>query len=45
MEDRVSYIPPMGLLGDLAQHLLIRGQLQEIFEYRTKAMEALFPAK
>ena len=43
MEDRVSYIPPLGILGDLAQHLLIRGQLQEIFEYRKKAMEALFP--
>jgi ligand-binding SRPBCC domain-containing protein len=45
MEDRVSYIPPLGILGDLAQHLLIRGQLREIFEYRKKAMEALFPQK
>jgi len=43
MEDRVSYIPPMGILGDLAQHLLIRGQLHEIFEYRKKAMKVLFP--
>jgi ligand-binding SRPBCC domain-containing protein len=45
MEDRVSYIPPLGILGDLAQQVLIRGQLREIFEYRKKAMEALFPIK
>jgi len=42
MTDRVSYIPPMGPLGDLAQRWMIGSRLQTIFGYRKVAMEELF---
>lgn len=42
MRDIVSYKPPMGFLGAIANTLFIRRQLKEIFAYRQKAMEALF---
>jgi ligand-binding SRPBCC domain-containing protein len=34
MKDIVSYQPPFGFLGNLANTLIIRKKLKEIFEYR-----------
>lgn len=42
MRDIVSYKPPMGFLGALANAIFIRRQLKGIFAYRHKAVEALF---
>lgn len=41
-KDIVSYQPPLGLLGKLANTLIIRNKLKEIFDYRTKELEKLF---
>lgn len=43
MTDIVSYKPPFGPLGNLANSLLIRKKLNQIFDYRTQAMNAIFP--
>lgn len=42
MTDIVSYKPPLGILGSIANAILIKKQLQEIFDYRTIAMEKMF---
>lgn len=42
MSDIVSYQPPMGFLGTIANSLFIRKQLTEIFDYRTLAVEKKF---
>jgi len=42
MTDIVTYQPPMGILGALANSLLIKNQLQQIFDYRTIALEKRF---
>ena len=42
MKDIVSYIPPMGILGTLANSLFIRRQLESIFDYRIGAVERRF---
>lgn len=42
MTDIVSYRPPFGFLGAIANSLFIRRQLKEIFEFRTKALERMF---
>jgi len=42
MTDIVSYKPPFGFLGSIANSILIKKQLKEIFEYRTVAMEKMF---
>ncbi len=42
MRDIVSYRPPMGFLGAIANALLIRRQLKGIFSYRHKAVEEMF---
>jgi len=44
MTDIVTYIPPMGILGAVANKLFIERQLNSIFEYRFKAMDLLFPS-
>jgi ligand-binding SRPBCC domain-containing protein len=44
MRDVISYKPPFGLLGDVANRLLIRPRLGQIFDYRRKVMEGLFNA-
>ena len=38
MRDIVSYKPPFGVLGSIANTLLIRKKLKEIFNYRTEAI-------
>lgn len=42
MEDIIDYKVPFGFLGQLAHPFLVKPKLNEIFEYRTKKLEALF---
>ena len=42
MTDIVSYQPPLGLLGSVANTLIIKGKLNEIFDYRTKVLDEIF---
>lgn len=43
MTDIVSYKPPMGFIGAIANAVVIRKKLNEIFSYRTRAVEKKFP--
>lgn len=45
MKDIVSYQPPMGFLGAIANRLMIRRKLDEIFDYRWDAVEKYFHQK
>lgn len=42
MTDIVSYKPPLFFLGSIANSVLIKKQLREIFEYRKKAIGKMF---
>lgn len=42
MTDIVTYIPPFGFIGAIANKLFIKKQLNEIFDYRTVAVEKRF---
>lgn len=42
MKDIVSYQPPFGFLGNIANSLLINKKLKEIFAFRTKVIEDIF---
>ena len=42
MEDLITYRPPLGYLGNIANSLIIKRQLKGIFEYRKKAVEEIF---
>ena len=42
MKDIVTYAPPLGILGALANKLFIKNKLQEIFAFRTKALDDIF---
>ncbi len=42
MTDIVTYQPPFGILGALANSLFINNQLQQIFDFRTIALEKRF---
>ncbi|RCW91282.1 SRPBCC family protein [Winogradskyella arenosi] len=42
MEDLIDYKLPLGVLGQLAHPILVQPKLNEIFEYRTQKLEALF---
>ncbi len=42
MTDLIHYKPPFGFLGDIANFLFIRKQLQGIFEFRRKKVIELF---
>lgn len=42
MTDIVTYKPPFGVIGRLANTLFIKKQIQSIFEYRRKKMDQLF---
>jgi len=39
MTDIVSYQPPFGFIGAIANKIVIRSKINEIFKYRTKALE------
>ena len=43
MKDIVTYVPPLGFLGAIANALMIKGQLKQIFDYRRIAVEKMFP--
>jgi len=43
MTDIVSYSPPFGFLGALANRIFIRKQLESIFSYRRNKLKELFP--
>jgi ligand-binding SRPBCC domain-containing protein len=45
MCDEISYAIPFGLLGRLANQILVKRQVNSIFEYRQKKIEAIFPIK
>lgn len=45
MTDIVDYQPPMGLLGALANFMIIKKQLHEIFAFRTSKLEEHFRFK
>jgi len=42
MKDIVSYKPPFGFLGAIANSLMIKNKLNEIFDYRTMAVDKKF---
>jgi len=42
MEDTITYIPPFGFIGAIANKLIIESKLKEIFEYRRKKLEERF---
>jgi ligand-binding SRPBCC domain-containing protein len=42
MTDIVHYRNPLGFLGNIANALLVKAQLKQIFEYRIKVVEELF---
>lgn len=39
MQDIVTYAPPFGIFGAIANKVMIRKKLQEIFDFRRKALE------
>lgn len=42
MKDIITYQPPFGILGAIANRLFIRKKLNEIFDYREKAVDEYF---
>ena len=42
MTDIITYQPPFGILGDIANFLFIKKQLRSIFDYRFKIMDQKF---
>ena len=42
MRGIVSYIPPFGFLGAIANTFLIKSKLEQIFEYRKQALESKY---
>ena len=38
MKDLITYLPPLGLLGAIANSLMIRGKLEGIFTFRENAV-------
>lgn len=45
MKDIITYQPPMGALGAVANQLIIRPKLEKIFKYRKQAIEEHFEVK
>ncbi len=44
MEDVIDYKIPMGILGQLAHPILVKGQLKKIFAHRESTLNRLFGA-
>lgn len=42
MKDKVNYKLPLGLLGDIANTVFVKKQLEGVFDYRYKKLEELF---
>jgi ligand-binding SRPBCC domain-containing protein len=45
MKDIVTYQPPLGFLGSMANSLFIRRKLDEIFDFRRRAVYRIFQVK
>jgi ligand-binding SRPBCC domain-containing protein len=45
MTDIVTYQPPFGFIGAIANSLIIKNRLQQIFDYRSIALENKFGSK
>lgn len=43
MTDHLKYAPPFGILGQLANSLFLRKQLQDIFTFREEVIGNIFP--
>ena len=43
MEDIVSYLLPLGFLGNIAHVIFVKKQLESIFNYRTEVVKKIFP--
>jgi ligand-binding SRPBCC domain-containing protein len=41
IKDRVEYAMPFGPLGEVAYHLFVKQSLTQIFDYRTRELEAI----
>jgi ligand-binding SRPBCC domain-containing protein len=44
MKDIVSYIPPLGILGAIANQLIIKNKLEQIFAFRKEALDKKYGA-
>ena len=42
MRDIVSYQPPFGILGQIANRFIIRKKLEQIFEYRKNVLDDIY---
>lgn len=42
MTDIIDYVIPLGIIGRMIEPLLVKGKLNEIFDYREKKMDELF---
>lgn len=42
MTDIVTYKPPFGIIGAIANSIIIKTKLKQIFDYRTEVLEAKF---
>jgi len=42
MTDIVTYQPPMGFMGSIANTLIIKNKLNEIFDYRRNVLNEIF---
>jgi ligand-binding SRPBCC domain-containing protein len=38
MKDLITYVPPFGFLGTIANQIMIKKQIKRIFEYRKNAL-------
>lgn len=45
MRDIVNYGIPFGILGQIANSIMVKSQLKEIFDFRIQAVEKLWPSK
>ncbi len=44
MRDRVTYALPLGWLGRLAHEMMVKRDVERLFEFRAESMRRLFPA-
>ena len=42
MKDIITYIPPYGIIGRIANYLFIKRQVEKIFDYRKKILDRMF---
>lgn len=42
MQDIVNYIPPLGIIGSIANAFVIKSKLDSIFKYRKQIIEEIF---